>query len=145
MQNVKHRILEFIGVSKLRKNTKGAILCFAGPPGVGKTSLGRSVARALGREFYRFSVGGLTDESELKGHRRTYIGSMPGRLIQALRSVKTGNPVILIDELDKIGHSYRGDPLSVLLEVLDPEQNREFLDHYLDLHYDLSNVLFIAE
>ena len=144
MQKVKQRILEFIGVSKLRKSTKGAILCFAGPPGVGKTSLGRSVARALGREFYRFSVGGLTDESELKGHRRTYIGSMPGRLIQALRSVKSGNPVILIDELDKIGHSYRGDPLSVLLEVLDPEQNREFLDHYLDLHYDLSNVLFIA-
>ncbi|MDP7333023.1 MAG: endopeptidase La [SAR324 cluster bacterium] len=144
MQKVKNRILEFIGVSKLKKSTKGAILCFVGPPGVGKTSLGRSVARALGREFYRFSVGGLTDESELKGHRRTYIGAMPGRFIQALKSVKTGNPVILLDELDKMGQSYRGDPLSVLLEVLDPEQNREFMDHYLDIQYDLSNVLFIA-
>ena len=144
MQKVKTRILEFIGVSKLKKTTKGAILCFVGPPGVGKTSLGRSIAWALVREFYRFSVGGLTDESELKGHRRTYIGAMPGRFIQALKSVKTGNPVILLDELDKMGQSYRGDPLSVLLEVLDPEQNREFMDHYLDLHYDLSNVLFIA-
>ncbi len=144
MKDAKRRILEFIGIRKLKKNTKGAILCFTGPPGVGKTSLGRSVARALGRKFYRFSVGGLADESELKGHRRTYIGAMPGRLIQALRSVMTNNPVILLDELDKVGRSYRGDPTSVLLEVLDPEQNREFLDYYIDLRFDLSNVLFIA-
>ncbi|MBF0280352.1 MAG: endopeptidase La [SAR324 cluster bacterium] len=144
LKDVKKRILEFIGVSKLKGSVKGSIVCLVGPPGVGKTSLGKSVARALGREFYRFSLGGMHDESELKGHRRTYVGSLPGRLIYALRDAKTSNPVIMLDELDKVGNSYRGDPYSVLLEVLDPEQNQEFLDHYLDVRFDLSNVLFIA-
>lgn len=144
LKDVKKRILEFIGVSKMKGGVRGSILCFVGPPGVGKTSLGKSIARALGRKFYRFSLGGVHDESELKGHRRTYIGSLPGRLIYALRDVKTSNPVIMLDELDKVGNSYRGDPYSILLEALDPEQNHEFLDHYLDVRFDLSNVLFIA-
>lgn len=144
LKDVKKRILEFIGVSKMKGGVRGSILCLVGPPGVGKTSLGKSIARALGREFYRFSLGGVHDESELKGHRRTYIGSLPGRLVYALRDAQTANPVILLDELDKVGNSYRGDPYSILLEVLDPEQNHEFLDHYLDVRFDLSNVLFIA-
>ncbi len=144
LEDVKKRILEFIGVSKLRGSVRGSILCLVGPPGVGKTSLGKSVAEALGRQFYRFSVGGMHDESELKGHRRTYVGAMPGKLLHALRAVKTSNPVIMLDELDKVGASYRGDPFSVLLEILDPEQNQEFQDHYLDIRFDLSNVLFIA-
>ncbi|MBF0289525.1 MAG: endopeptidase La [SAR324 cluster bacterium] len=144
LKDVKKRILEFIGVSKLKGGVSGSIVCLVGPPGVGKTSLGKSIARALGRKFYHFSLGGMHDESELKGHRRTYVGALPGRLIHALRDVKTSNPVIMLDELDKVGNSYRGDPYSVLLEVLDPEQNQEFLDHYLDVRFDLSNVLFIA-
>ena len=144
LREVKDRILEFIGVGKMRGEIAGSIILLVGPPGVGKTSLGRSVASALGREFYRFSLGGMQDESEIKGHRRTYIGAMPGKFIQALRECETANPVIMLDEIDKIGSSYRGDPASALLEVLDPEQNRDFLDHYLDVRVDLSNVLFIC-
>ncbi len=144
LKEVKDRILEFIGVGKMRGEISGSIILLVGPPGVGKTSLGRSVASALGRKFYRFSLGGMQDESEIKGHRRTYIGSMPGKFLQALRECETANPVIMLDEIDKIGTSYRGDPASALLEVLDPEQNRDFLDHYLDVRVDLSNVLFIC-
>ena len=141
---IKDRILEFIGVGKMRGDIAGSILLLVGPPGVGKTSLGRSIATALGRQFYRLSLGGMQDESEIKGHCRTYIGSMPGKFVQALRECETANPVIMLDELDKIGSSYRGDPASALLEVLDPEQNRDFLDHYLDVRVDLSRVLFIC-
>lgn len=144
LEEVKDRILEFIGVGKMRGEIAGSIILLVGPPGVGKTSLGRSVANTLGREFYRFSLGGMQDESEIKGHRRTYIGAMPGKFIQALRECETANPVIMLDELDKIGNSFRGDPASALLEVLDPEQNRDFLDHYLDVRVDLSKVLFIC-
>ena len=144
LDEVKQRILEFIAVGKMKGEVAGAIMLLAGPPGVGKTSLGRSVAAALGREFYRFSLGGMRDEAEIKGHRRTYIGAMPGKFVQALRECKTANPVIMLDEIDKIGASFRGDPASALLEVLDPEQNRDFLDHYLDVRVDLSKALFIC-
>ena len=144
LEDVKKRILEFLAVGAFRGEIAGSILLLVGPPGVGKTSIGRSVADALGRKFYRFSLGGMRDEAEIKGHRRTYIGAMPGKFVQALKEVAVSNPVIMLDEIDKIGASYQGDPASALLEVLDPEQNSEFLDHYLDLRVDLSKVLFIC-
>ncbi|KAI1403373.1 ATP-dependent protease La [Hypoxylon fuscum] len=144
LKDVKDRILEFIAVGKLRGTVEGKILCFVGPPGVGKTSIGKSIARALNRQYYRFSVGGLTDVAEIKGHRRTYVGALPGRVIQALKKCQTENPLILIDEVDKIGRGYQGDPSSALLELLDPEQNNSFLDHYMDVPVDLSKVLFVC-
>nr|XP_008201104.1 PREDICTED: lon protease homolog, mitochondrial isoform X1 [Tribolium castaneum] len=144
MEDIKRRILEFIAVSQLKGSTQGKILCFHGPPGVGKTSIARSIARALNREYFRFSVGGMTDVAEIKGHRRTYVGAMPGKVIQCLKKTRTENPLILIDEVDKIGKGYTGDPSSALLELLDPEQNANFLDHYLDVPVDLSKVLFIC-
>ena len=144
LDDVKERILEFLAVGILKGSISGSIICFVGPPGVGKTSLGQSIAASIGRQFYRFSLGGMRDEAEIKGHRRTYIGAMPGKFIQALKVCKSANPLIMLDEVDKIGASFHGDPASALLEALDPEQNRDFLDHYLDVRFDLSQILFVC-